>query len=162
MAPPPLASREAVREQRFADVWNNDLNDAFADIARYYDRANEIAALGLWSTFLKRFMQTVDIKPQQKVLDVCAGTNAIGVALLKREPTLDVQAMDRSAEMQAVGQQNAKAMCCPSPTINSTSSRCSSLRATCAYARCSARSCVYSSPAATSTIRTCCVRAIRS
>ena len=110
MAPPPLASREAVREQRFADVWNNDLNDAFADIARYYDRANEIAALGLWSTFLKRFMQTVDIKPQQKVLDVCAGTNAIGVALLKREPTLDVHAMDRSAEMQAVGQQNAKAL----------------------------------------------------
>jgi demethylmenaquinone methyltransferase/2-methoxy-6-polyprenyl-1,4-benzoquinol methylase len=99
MAPPPLASREAVREQRFADVWNNDLNDAFADIARYYDRANEIAALGLWSTFLKRFMQTV-----------CAGTNAIGVALLKREPTLDVHAMDRSAEMQAVGQQNAKAL----------------------------------------------------
>ena len=59
MAPPPLASREAVREERFSDVWNNDLNDAFADIARYYDRANEIAALGLWSTFLKRFMQTV-------------------------------------------------------------------------------------------------------
>jgi ubiquinone/menaquinone biosynthesis C-methylase UbiE len=52
----------------------------------------------------------VDIKPQQKVLDVCAGTNAIGVALLKREPTLDVHAMDRSAEMQAVGQENAKAL----------------------------------------------------
>jgi len=110
MAPPPLASREAVREQRFNDVWTHELNDAFADIARYYDRANEIAALGLWSTFLRRFMQTVDIKPQQKVLDVCAGTNAIGIALLKREPTLDVHAMDRSAEMQTVGAQNAAAL----------------------------------------------------
>ena len=110
MAPPPLATREAVREERFNDVWTNELNDAFADIARYYDRANEIAALGLWSTFLKRFMQTVDIRPQQKVLDVCAGTNAIGIALLKREPTLDVHAMDRSAEMQTVGAQNAAAL----------------------------------------------------
>jgi len=110
MAPPPLATREAVREERFNDVWTNELNDAFADIARYYDRANEIAALGLWSTFLRRFMQTVDIKPHQKVLDVCAGTNAIGIALLKREPTLDVHAMDRSAEMQTVGQQNATAL----------------------------------------------------
>lgn len=109
MAPPPLASREAVREERFNEVWTNELNDAFADIARYYDRANEIAALGLWSTFLKRFMQSVDIKPQQKVLDVCAGTNAIGIALLKREATLDVHAMDRSTEMQTVGQQNAAA-----------------------------------------------------
>ena len=109
MAPPPLASREAVREERFNEVWTNELNDAFADIARYYDRANEIAALGLWSTFLKRFMQTVDIKPQQKVLDVCGGTNAIGIALLKREPTLDVHAMDRSVAMQTVGQQRAAA-----------------------------------------------------
>jgi hypothetical protein len=34
MAPPPLATREAVREERFSDVWNNDLNDAFAGIFR--------------------------------------------------------------------------------------------------------------------------------
>ena len=110
MTPPPLASREALREERFSNVWSNELNDAFADIAPYYDRGNEIAALGLWGTFLKRFMRSVDIKPNQRTLDVCAGTNAIGIALLKREPTLDVHAMDRSAEMQTVGQQNAAAL----------------------------------------------------
>lgn len=110
MAMPPLATRERLREARFQDIWSNELNDAFADIARYYDRANEIAALGMWSQFLERFMRSVDIAPQQKVLDVCAGTNAIGVALLKREPTLEVQAIDRSAEMQAVGQKNAAAL----------------------------------------------------
>ena len=110
MAPPPLASREAIREQRFSDVWSNELNDAFADIAPYYDRGNEIAALGLWSRFLRRFMRTVDIRANQKVLDVCGGTNAVGIALLKREPTLDVHAIDRSAEMQTVGQQRAAAL----------------------------------------------------
>ncbi|MDA8255585.1 MAG: class I SAM-dependent methyltransferase [Betaproteobacteria bacterium] len=110
MAPPPLATREAVREQCFSDVWSRDLNDVFADVAPYYDRANEIAALGLWSRFLKRFMLSVDLAPKQKVLDVCAGTNAIGIALLTREPTLDVHAMDRSAAMQTVGQQRAAAL----------------------------------------------------
>ena len=30
MAPPPLASREAVREERFNDVWTHELNDAAA------------------------------------------------------------------------------------------------------------------------------------
>lgn len=110
MATPTLAARERLREARFQDIWSNELNDAFADIARYYDRANEIAALGMWSQFLERFMRSVDIEPRQKVLDVCAGTNAIGVALLKREPTLEVQAIDRSAEMQAVGQKNAAAL----------------------------------------------------
>ena len=110
MAPPPLASREAVREERLGDIWSNDLNDVFADVAPYYDRANNIAGLGQFGNFLRRFMQLVDLKPQQKVLDVCAGTNAIGIALLTREPTLDVHAMDRSAAMQTVGQQRAAAL----------------------------------------------------
>jgi demethylmenaquinone methyltransferase/2-methoxy-6-polyprenyl-1,4-benzoquinol methylase len=105
-----MASREAVREQRFSDVWSKDLNDVFTDVAPYYDRANNIAALGLIECFLKRFMQLVDLKPQQKVLDVCAGTNAIGIALLTREPTLEVHSMDRSAAMQSVGKQRAAAL----------------------------------------------------
>jgi len=105
-----MASREAVREARLGDVWSNDLNDVFADVAPYYDRANNIAALGQFGNFLRRFMQLVELKPQQKVLDVCAGTNAIGIALLKREPTLDVHAIDRSAAMQTVGQQRAAAL----------------------------------------------------
>jgi demethylmenaquinone methyltransferase/2-methoxy-6-polyprenyl-1,4-benzoquinol methylase len=109
MASPPLASREAVREERFSDLWTNELNDAFADIAPYYDRGNQIAALGLWNTFLRRFMQSVDIKPKQKVLDVCGGTNAVGIGLLTREPGLKVHAMDRSAAMQEVGKQRAEA-----------------------------------------------------
>ena len=105
-----MASREAVREARLGDVWSNDLNDVFADVAPYYDRANNIAALGQFGNFLRRFMQLVDLKPKQKVLDVCAGTNAIGIALLQREPTLDVHAVDRSAAMQTVGQQRAAAL----------------------------------------------------
>ena len=109
MAPPPPASREAVREERLGDVWSNELNDVFADVAPYYDRANNIAALGQFGNFLRRFMQLVDLQPKQKVLDVCAGTNAIGIALLQREPTLDVHAMDRSVAMQTVGQQRAAA-----------------------------------------------------
>lgn len=107
MAPPPPASREAVREARLGNVWNNGLDDVFADVAPYYDRANNIAALGQFDSFLRRFMQLVELHPAQRVLDVCAGTNAIGIALLKREPTLDVHAMDRSSAMQTVGQQRA-------------------------------------------------------
>ena len=107
--PPPLAIREELREQRFQNVWTNDLNEVFADVAPYYDRANNIASLGLWGWFLRSFMSTVDVKPGERVLDVCAGTNAIGIALLEREPSLRVHAIDRSAEMQEVGRQRASA-----------------------------------------------------
>jgi demethylmenaquinone methyltransferase / 2-methoxy-6-polyprenyl-1,4-benzoquinol methylase len=110
MNPPPVATRELAREERFNDVWTRELNDVFADVAPYYDQANYIASLGLWGWFLRRFMATVDIRPGEKVLDVCAGTNAIGIALLKREPTLEVHAIDRSAAMQEVGRRTAEAL----------------------------------------------------
>ena len=47
MTPPPLATREMAREARFAPVWSEELNKVFADVAPYYDRANDIATLGL-------------------------------------------------------------------------------------------------------------------
>jgi len=106
----PPALREQAREQRFSEIWTQDLDDVFADVARYYDRANHVASLGLWNWFLDTFMSIIDVKPGAVVLDVCAGTNAVGIALLKREPTLQVQAIDRSAEMQAVGRQRAAAL----------------------------------------------------
>jgi demethylmenaquinone methyltransferase / 2-methoxy-6-polyprenyl-1,4-benzoquinol methylase len=108
MNPPPAVAREIAREERFNVVWTQELNDVFADVAPYYDRANYIASLGLWGWFLRKFMETVDIRPGERVLDVCAGTNAIGIALLKREPTLEVHAIDRSARMQEVGRHNAE------------------------------------------------------
>lgn len=108
--PPPVALREQAREQQFGSVWKQDLNDVFADVAPYYDCANHIASLGMWNRFLKSFMSVIELHPGQRVLDVCAGTNAMGIALLKREPTLEMHAIDRSAAMQEVGQQRAKAM----------------------------------------------------
>jgi len=110
MNPPPVATREIAREERFNAVWTRELNDVFADVAPYYDRANYVASLGLWGWFLRKFMETVDVRPGERLLDVCAGTNAIGIALLRREPTLEVHAIDRSEAMQEVGRRNAEAL----------------------------------------------------
>ena len=108
MPPPPLALRDSLREQQFGSIWSRDLNDVFADVAPYYDRANHIASFGLWNWFLSCFMSTIEVRAGERVLDVCAGTNAIGIALLQREPSLEVHAIDRSVAMQDVGQQRAQ------------------------------------------------------
>jgi demethylmenaquinone methyltransferase/2-methoxy-6-polyprenyl-1,4-benzoquinol methylase len=104
----PFSTRENNREQQFKQVWVEELDDVFTDVARYYDRANYVASLGLWKWFRNRFISTIDVQPGQKVLDVCAGTNAIGIALLQKQPDLKVHAMDRSKAMQAVGQESAR------------------------------------------------------
>jgi len=107
--PPPAELREKLREQRFSSIWKKDLHDIFVDVAPYYDRANHVASLGLWSWFSRSFMATIDPQPGECVLDVCAGTNAVGIAMLKREPSLTVFAIDQSAAMQKVGQERCKA-----------------------------------------------------
>ncbi|MFO1325880.1 MAG: class I SAM-dependent methyltransferase [Rubrivivax sp.] len=109
MDQPTFTTREAAREARFHGVWWGDLPDVFADVAPYYDRANVIATLGQLQRLLRGFMATIELTPNARVLDLCAGTNAVGIALLEREPTLQVQAMDRSAEMQRVGRERAQA-----------------------------------------------------
>jgi len=96
------------REDQFKQVWRDELNDVFADVARYYDRANYVASLGLWGWFRKNFIAMIDVQPGQQVLDVCAGTSAIGIALLQKQSALKVTAIDRSEAMLDVGQQRAK------------------------------------------------------
>ncbi len=110
MRNPAPISRETLREQRFGEIWKSRLNDVFADIAPYYDRANVVASLGLWRWFRGQFMSPMALRPGQRVLDVCAGTNAVGIALLEREPRLRVYAIDRSEAMQAVGRARAASL----------------------------------------------------
>ena len=100
--------KESIRKEAFQNIWSDELDDVFADVAVYYDQVNIIASLGLLNRWRHRFVSTIDLSPGQKVLDVCAGTNVIGRTLLDREPSLDIHAIDKSAAMQEVGQRLAQ------------------------------------------------------
>lgn len=102
------ASFDDRREDQFKQVWDEELNDVFADVAKYYDRANYVASLGQLGRVRRNFIAMIDVQPGQLVLDVCAGTNANGIALLKKQPELKVTAVDRSEAMLDVGRQNAE------------------------------------------------------
>jgi demethylmenaquinone methyltransferase/2-methoxy-6-polyprenyl-1,4-benzoquinol methylase len=99
---------EHARERAFESIWSNEIDAVFSDVAEYYDRANVFATLGLIDSLRRRFLSTMDIQPDAKVLDVCAGTNVIGIDLLKKRPDLEVCAVDRSKAMQRVGRRLAQ------------------------------------------------------
>jgi demethylmenaquinone methyltransferase/2-methoxy-6-polyprenyl-1,4-benzoquinol methylase len=80
----------------------------FEDVPRYYRPGNIVASLGLWELWVWQFVRTIKLNPKYRVLDVCAGTNDIGVRILKKQPGMSVTAIDRSAEMQEEGQRRAK------------------------------------------------------
>ena len=100
--------REDARSRAFGGIWSNEIDDVFADVARYYDRANVYATLGLLAPLRRSFVATIEVHPGDRVLDVCAGTNVIGIDLLKRKPSLEVHAIDRSRAMQEVGGEMAR------------------------------------------------------
>ena len=104
----PFSERENSREDKFNQVWSEELNEVFADVARYYDSANNVASLGLWGWFRSSFLSMMDLEIGHKALDVCAGTNAVGIAMLKKQPELKVNAIDRSSAMQEVGAKRAQ------------------------------------------------------
>jgi demethylmenaquinone methyltransferase/2-methoxy-6-polyprenyl-1,4-benzoquinol methylase len=99
--------KEDARRDAFEAIWENRINAVFTDVAAAYDRANDFASLGVLKGLRRRFVATIDVEPGQRVLDVCAGTNVIGIELLKKQPQLDVYAVDRSDAMQRVGRDRA-------------------------------------------------------
>ncbi len=103
-----FSGREVARKFAFSKIWGDELHDVFSDVAPYYDLASNVASLGLCKIWRRRFVSAIEIRPGDDVLDLCAGTNAVGIALLRREPTLRVRALDRSKAMQEVGGQIAR------------------------------------------------------
>jgi demethylmenaquinone methyltransferase/2-methoxy-6-polyprenyl-1,4-benzoquinol methylase len=104
-----FTDREGARKYEFSKVWNDKLHAVFSDVAPYYDVASDVASLGLCSRWRAKFLSIIQVKPGDKVLDVCAGTNAVGIGLMKKQPDIDAHAIDQSSAMQEVGKGLAQA-----------------------------------------------------
>ena len=105
---PDFLAREWARRDEFSRIWQGRLDAVFTDIAPYYDVASNVASLGLFNRWRRRFISTVDLMPGDSVLDVCAGTNGVGIELLRKQPDIHVVAIDRSRAMQEVGSDLAR------------------------------------------------------
>ncbi|MFY9329321.1 MAG: class I SAM-dependent methyltransferase [Georgfuchsia sp.] len=103
-----FGQKESKRRSLFSNVWTQMVPQVFKDVPRYYRSGNIIASLGLWELWVWQFLRTIELRPQYKALDVCAGTNDVGVRLLRKEPGISVTAIDRSKEMQEEGQRRAE------------------------------------------------------
>jgi demethylmenaquinone methyltransferase/2-methoxy-6-polyprenyl-1,4-benzoquinol methylase len=100
--------RERYRLGLFSDTWTKAVPKVFEDVPHYYRPGNILASLGLWELWVWQFIRTIQLHPGDKVLDLCAGTNFVGIKLLKKEPRISVTALDRSREMQEKGRQDAE------------------------------------------------------
>jgi demethylmenaquinone methyltransferase/2-methoxy-6-polyprenyl-1,4-benzoquinol methylase len=108
ITPASFDQREKHRSSLFSHTWSELIPKVFEDVPKYYRPGNIVASLGLWELWVWQFVRTIKLKPGYKALDVCAGTNDIGIRLLRKQPDISVTAIDRSKEMQEEGQNRAR------------------------------------------------------
>jgi demethylmenaquinone methyltransferase/2-methoxy-6-polyprenyl-1,4-benzoquinol methylase len=108
MTPAMFDQRETHRRSLFSRTWVELIPKVFEDVPKYYRLGNIVASWGLWELWVWQFVRTIELRPGYRALDVCAGTNDIGIRLLRRQPGISVTAIDRSREMQEEGQSRAR------------------------------------------------------
>lgn len=108
MSPETFVQREKRRRALFSRTWEELIPQVFEDVPKYYRTGNIVASFGLWELWVWQFVRRIKLKPGYKVLDVCAGTNDIGIRLLRKQPRISVTAIDRSQAMQQEGQDRAR------------------------------------------------------
>src|ERR1039458_4408808 len=108
MTPAHFDQRERQRRSLFSHTWGELIPKVFEDVPKYYRLGNIVASWGLWEFWVWQFVRTIELQPGCRALDVCAGTNDIGIRLLRKQPDISVTAIDRSSEMQHEGQNRAR------------------------------------------------------
>lgn len=109
ITPAGFLQREQRRRSLFSKTWVELIPKVFEDVPKYYRLGNIVASFGLWELWVWQFVRTIELRPGFQALDVCAGTNDIGIRLLCKQPDMSVTAIDRSREMQEEGQRRAEA-----------------------------------------------------
>jgi len=87
----------------------NDIKEMFDNIAKNYDKLNNIISLKMHLCVKKHAIANVPLKPDFKVLDVCTGTGDIAIYLAENIiKNGDVTGLDFSEEMLKIAKNKAK------------------------------------------------------
>ena len=76
-----------------------DIKQMFDNISNRYDFLNNIISFGLHKFVKKYVISKLNIKPNDKVLDLCCGSGDLTSIIKKKYPTIDVFGVDFSSKM---------------------------------------------------------------
>ncbi|MBE0477344.1 MAG: bifunctional demethylmenaquinone methyltransferase/2-methoxy-6-polyprenyl-1,4-benzoquinol methylase UbiE [Coriobacteriia bacterium] len=81
----------------------------FSGLARRYDLFNIVSSFGLDRRWRRKLVRVARISPGDRVLDLCAGTGDVALAVARRSRAAEVVATDFVEEMLAVARRKAEA-----------------------------------------------------
>jgi ubiquinone/menaquinone biosynthesis methyltransferase len=91
-----------------ARTWE-DANRAFFDqLAPKYDRLNSVISLGQQGRYKRAAIRSLHLKTGMRVLDVCAGSGDMAIAMHRLCPGLQIDAVDYSEKMLGIARQRVE------------------------------------------------------
>lgn len=85
------------------------VRSVFSTIAPGYDRVNRVVSLGIDRSWRKELVSACALGPDDRVLDLCAGTGDVSLALAQQGRPAEVVVTDFVAEMLEIAEQKAAA-----------------------------------------------------
>ncbi len=84
------------------------VQNVFSRVAPNYDIMNDLMSLGMHRLWKKRFVETVDLKENEIILDVGSGSGDIASEILKENLPTSLYLLDLNAEMLSEGRKRLK------------------------------------------------------
>ena len=84
------------------------VQDVFSSVAPSYDIMNDLMSLGMHRLWKKRFVETVDLKENEIILDVGSGSGDIASEILKENLPTSLYLLDLNEEMLLEGRKRLK------------------------------------------------------
>ena len=80
----------------------------FDRIADRYDLVNRVMTFGLDRSWRRKTVDSLDLRPGSRILDLATGTADMALEVLRRQPDAEVVGLDPSSEMLAIGQEKVR------------------------------------------------------
>ena len=84
------------------------VQNVFSSVAPSYDIMNDLMSLGMHRLWKKRFVETVDLKENEIILDVGSGSGDIASEILKEKLPTNLYLLDLNEEMLTEGKKRLK------------------------------------------------------
>ena len=102
-------SQSTTQEETHLPGVRNELDGGsgqfFDAIAHRYDLLNRILSMGLDPHWRKKAVRALDLSEATRALDVATGTADLAMEIVRRHPNVQVDGIDPSVEMLAIGDQ---------------------------------------------------------
>ena len=102
-----LLEEVGFRDHFKAETWEEFNRQFFDGLAPKYDRLNEVLSLGQHQRIKRAAIRHLQIRPGEKILDVCTGSGDTAIMMARAYPDAYVIGIDVSKEMLKIARERA-------------------------------------------------------